>query len=262
LAGRSPLRTLHFHLINIQALIIRDLMARFGRNNMGFVWTILEPMILTTGVLGIWSIIHGDMMHGVSVLAMALTGYMPLTLWRHMTNPMTRILQTHSELLYHRRLSHFDIVFARAFLEFTSTTAALITVYFVLLVAGLVQPVHDWTLLLMAWLFVAAFYGGMGFMIGAMTQYSENAEKFITPSQYFLLPASGTFFMVDWMPGVYQRVLLWYPPIHAVEMFRAGFMGADVITHYDVTYIAAWSFVMLVLGIFAIYAVRDRIEFS
>jgi len=254
------LRSLRFHLINIQALIIRDLMVRFGRNNLGFVWTILEPMILTTGVLGLWSILRGEVMHGVPVLGIVLTGYMPLTLWRHMTNSQIRILKSNVGLLYHRRLSHFDIVFARSFLEFFSTTAALLIVYFVLLVIGVVQPVHDWTLLLMGWLFTAAYYAGQGFFIAAATEYSENVEKFIQPSQYLLLPLSGTFYMVDWMSSGFQRALLWNPPVHAVEMFRAGFFGPDVPTHYDVTYIAAWSFGWLVLGILAVYAARDRIE--
>ena len=35
----------------IRALMIRDLMVRFGRYHLGFVWTVLEPMILTAGVM-------------------------------------------------------------------------------------------------------------------------------------------------------------------------------------------------------------------
>jgi len=246
----------------MEALIIRDMMARFGRNNLGFVWTIIEPMILCVGVLGIWSMLLGHIVHGVPVLTFVLSGYMYLTLWRHMTNSQILILKKNVGLLYHRRISHFDIIFARAFLEFTSTTAALMMVYFVLVATGLVPPVQNWTLVLLGWLLSAIYYGGMGFLIAAMTQCWETSEKFIQPAQYWALPISGVFFMVDWLPSSVQRIALWNPSVSAVEMIRAGYVGNDAPTHYDVGYLAAWSFLMVVLGILSIYAARDRLEFS
>ena len=39
----------------ITALMLRDAMMRYGRENIGFVWVILEPMLLCTGVMILWS---------------------------------------------------------------------------------------------------------------------------------------------------------------------------------------------------------------
>src|SRR5262245_54023087 len=70
----------------LKALMIRDMMMRYGRANIGFLWVILEPMILTAGVMAIWSLIRPPYEHGVQIVAIVLTGYMPLTLWRHIAN--------------------------------------------------------------------------------------------------------------------------------------------------------------------------------
>ena len=42
--------------------------------------------------------------------------------------------------------------------------------------------------------------------------------------------------MVDWLPHYAQKLLLLNPSVHCFEMFRAGFFGAEVTTHYDPAY--------------------------
>ena len=246
----------------ITALIVRDMMVRYGRHHLGFVWTVLEPMILTTGVMIIWSLIKEPIIHGIPVVVFVLTGYMPLTLWRHLTNPMAKILRANSALLYHRPVSHVDIVIARGVLEFFSTTAALIVIYFIVVTTGLVEPAQDLGLTLAAWLFTGWYFGAMGLALAALTECWEPAEKFIQPVQYLQLPISGVFFMMDWLPDWAQKLLLFNPSVHCFEMFRAGFLGESITTHYDPWYLAAASVTMTVVAAAAVYHARDRIQFA
>ncbi len=246
----------------IAALILRDLMSRFGRNSLGFVWVVLEPMILTAGVMVIWSAIRPAVYHGVPIVAFVLTCYMPLTLWRHMTNPLIRILRNNFGLLHHRVIRHSDIIIARLVLEFLSTSAALAVVYFVLRSVGLAGDVANPGLMLGAWLYTAWFFSGIGMLQSAWTERSELAEKFITPSQYLALPISGVFFMVGWMPGYAQKLLLLNPMVHCFEMFRAGYFGPSIESHYDIAYLAVWCMISSTLGMAAIHLVRNQIDNS
>lgn len=248
------------HLNVLQALIIRDLVTRFGRRHLGFVWTILEPMILCTGVMFIWSFIHAPFIHGMSVVELVFTGYMPLTLWRHMTNPQALILHKNINLLYHRPISHAHIMLARSFLEFLSTTGAALVIYFMLTAVDLIEPIEHPDLVLAGWLYTGWYYGAMGLLIGALTEYWEIAEKFIQPFNYLMLPLSGVFFMVDWMPSYAQKLLLLNPSIHCFEIIRAGFAGEAFTTHYDVAYLTASSVAMTIFGAIAVYHVRDSVE--
>lgn len=248
------------HLGVIRALIIRDMMVRFGRSHLGFIWTVLEPMILTAGVMLVWSLIHGATLHGVSVIAFVLTAYMPLTVWRHLTNPAIRILRNNGGMLYHFPVAPADIILGRLALEYLSTTAALAVVFFVIASVGLVKPPAEPGLMLLAWAMTGWFYAGQGMIIAALTEYWEPAERFIPPLNYLALPISGVFFMVDWLPSYAQKLLLLNPAVHCFEMFRAGLFGESVATYYDGYYLAAWSLGLSVVGMAAIYRVRDHIQ--
>ena len=42
----------------IHALFVRDALARFGHENLGFFWVIVEPLMFTTGIMVLWNIGH------------------------------------------------------------------------------------------------------------------------------------------------------------------------------------------------------------
>jgi capsular polysaccharide transport system permease protein len=260
-AWRNPMMlAVRGHLNVLRALIIRDLMGRFGRNHLGFVWTILEPMILCVGVMLVWSMIRESMVHGIPVVAFVITLYMPLTLWRHLTGPLVKLVRNNAELLYHRPITHIHILLARCVLEFFSSTVALIVIYFVVVTVGLVEPVQDPSLALAGWLFAGWYFGAFGMLVSVSTEYWEPAEKFVQPMMYLQLPLCGAFVMVDWLPRYGQKLLLLNPSVHCFEMFRAGFFGEEVTTHYDAGYLAAWSAGLTVLAVAAVYHLGDRIQ--
>src|SRR5262245_38184909 len=177
----------------LKALMIRDMMMRYGRQNIGFLWVILEPMLLTAGVMAIWSLIKPPYEHGVQIVALVLTGYMPLTLWRHMTNAGVFAFRRNLGVLYHRHITLVDTLLARILLELVGTTTALLVVYGVLLAAEVVAPIADPGLAVFAWLLMGCLSAGIAIIFAILTEYSEVTERFIQPFQYLMLPLSGTF---------------------------------------------------------------------
>ncbi|WP_425069219.1 ABC transporter permease [Reyranella sp.] len=239
----------------------RDLMMRYGRDNIGFAWAILEPMILTCGVMIIWSV-SGPSRNGIKVVEIVLTGYMPLTLWRHLTGPVVNMFRSSSALLYHRRVTLFDLVTARQALEFIATTTALFVVWSVLNIAGLVGDIARWDLFLLGWFMMAAIGAAFGAMLAAVTELTETIERFVQPFQYLNIPISGAFFMVDWLPSWGQQVALYHPLVHCYEVFRAGFFGDALVTHYDLAYFAQCAFVVAFVGILSVAGVRKRVRLN
>lgn len=233
---------------------------RYGRQHLGFLWVVLEPMLLTVGVLVLWSAIRGGYEHGLRVAELVLTGYMLLTLWRHLTNSTILLFRRSASLLYHRQVSLFDIFFSRMLVEFTSTTTALVLVMATMSLLGLINPVQDWTLFLAGWLLMAFLASGVGALVLVATESNEAAEKFVQPVQYILIPLSGTFFMVDWLPTSAQGLILWNPVVHTYEMLRGGFFGAAVETHYSVAYLFAWGFGLNFVGVWAMHRIRRTLQ--
>ena len=130
-------------------------------------------------------------------------------------------------------------------------------IYLILLSVGLTEVVQNWGVLLGGWLFAGWLYAGIALLIAAGTEAYETGEKFIQPAQYLAMPLSGVFFMIDWLPSNLQDFITWVPTVHCFEMFRAGFFGELVVTHYDPVYLTVWCLTLTVLGIAAIECVPE-----
>lgn len=245
----------------IHALIIRDMMMRYGRDNIGFVWVILEPMILTLGVMFIWSAM-GHESHGVKIIEIVLTGYMPLTLWRHLTGNVVGIFRGSVGMLYHRRVTPLDLVASRQFLEVLGTSAALFVVYITLSLAGIIDELQRLDLVLLGWFMMAWIGIAFGALLSCWTEKYEVAERFVAPLQYLNIPISGCFFFVDWLPTWGQNLIMYHPLVHCYEVFRAGYFGNSIVTHYNLAYFTACAFIFSFFALRGIDKIRVHIRLS
>jgi capsular polysaccharide transport system permease protein len=244
----------------LKALMIRDMIVRYGRDNIGFVWVILEPMILCVGVMAIWSAMKQPYEHGVQVATFVITGYMPLTLFRHLTSCNVRLLWRSLPMLVHRPLSLIDIFLARSILEFVGTTVALCVVYGVLAVFGVAEPISNFNKVVGGWLLLGWLSLGIGACIAAVTELTETAERFVAPIQYLTVPLSPTFYMIDWLPSAAQRLMYYNPLAHCYEMIRDGVFGPTVNTYYDPIVPLLTGLVYFSIGIYGIEAVKEKLH--
>lgn len=246
----------------IAALTIRDIMLRYGRNNIGFFWFVIEPLILTAGVLLVRHFIMSPYEHGIQLLSMIMTGYLPLTLWRHISNQGVFLFRRNLGLLYHRNVTLMDTFLAMVIRELGGVTAAFLIVYFSLLAVDAIKPVADWGILLVGWIAMAFLASGIALFFAVITEYAESAERFIQPFQYITLPLCGCFFLVNWLPTTTQNLAWFIPTVHCYEMFRAGYFGDLITAHYTIWYPFLWGLFFLALGFSFIEAVRDRLHSS
>jgi len=253
-APRSPLpatliAAFRLQLIVIGALMMREIHTRYGRENLGFVWLIAEPFVFCMGVIGVWSALHGRYEHGVPILAFVLTGYMPLTLWRHCVQRAVHCFRANSSLLYHRQVRMLDLLVARIVLEVYGALIAYAVIAFIFWALGYYQLPQDWGLFYLGWGYMIAFSAGLGLVMGCLSEMAEWTEKLVGPFTYFLLPISGVFFMADWLPERYREWALYVPTLHAFEMIRGGQFGPSVRVHYDLGYVTAVCTALIGLGL-------------
>jgi capsular polysaccharide transport system permease protein len=246
----------------IHALLVRELMVRYGRNNIGFVWVILEPMILCVGVMFIWSILGGHGKEGIKVVELVLTGYMPLTLWRHLTGMVLGMFRNNVGMIYHRRVSLLDLVLARQLLEIIGTTAALLVIYSFLVITGLAEGFRRLDLVLLGWLMMAWIGVAFGALLACWSERQEVVERFVQPLQYLNIPISGAFFLVDWLPHWAQNVIMYHPLVHCWEVFRAGYFGDTIVSHYDLAYFAACAFGISFWALCSVQRIRAYVRLS
>lgn len=244
----------------IAALMIRDALRRFGHENLGFFWVIGEPLVLTLGVMAMWSLtgMHRD--HGIGIVPFVLTGYSMLTLWRHLVSNLSVMVPVNISLIYHRHIKFLDIAIAHATLESLGTLAAFFVAWVPAYLLGFIGPINDPLLLVGGWLFMTWFAFGFGLVLCGVVTMAEPVHHFIQPVMYLILPLTGAFYMVSWLPQDFQRIVVWSPLVNAFEMFRDGVFGDRVTTVWDAPYLLMCCILVTAIGLPLLRAARDHMR--
>ncbi len=233
----------------VGALLMREIITRYGRHNIGFLWLLLEPIIFTVGVVILWNLTHSLSGLPVEITPFIVTGYGSLLLWRNCSFRGLKAIEPNRSLLHHRLVKIQDIFIARMALEVTGVTAAFILLVVTMSWFDLMRIPRDLFLFTAGWLFMAWFSACLGTILGCLSEHSELVERLWHPISYFMLAGSGTFFMVDWLPTGLQKWVLWVPMVHPVEMMRAGYWGNSSRFHFDVGYIFLFCLVMTLVAL-------------
>ncbi len=228
----------------IRALLMREVITRYGRHNIGFLWLFVEPMIFTLGVATLWTLAGMHVHSAMPIIAFAITGYSSVLLWRNMPGRCVNAIEPNRALMYHRQVRVIDIFASRIVLELLGVTTSFAVLSLLFIGVGWMKPPADLFKVLAAWFLLAWFGAALGLFLGAMSASSELVEKFWHPAAYLLFPLSGAAFMVDWLPPAAQAAVLWIPMVHAVEYLRDGFFGHSVRTHYSLAYLGGTCFVL------------------
>ncbi|WP_292040889.1 MULTISPECIES: ABC transporter permease [unclassified Brevundimonas] len=244
----------------IGSLMMREMSTRFGREGLGFAWLVVEPLVFCFGVLALWTAMKPEYEHGIRISAFMMTGYMCLLLLRHIVQYSSSALQANIGLMHHRAIKPLHIFASRILLEIAGTSFAFVIAYFSLYLAQQINLPSDLILVYAGWMLLAFLGQGFALTLAGLSMRFDLLERIVGLLMYVLVPVSGAFFMVSWLPPAVQEVVLLIPFPHAVELLRAGVFGEFVETHYDVGYALMWGGILNIAGLLLISISRDRID--
>jgi capsular polysaccharide transport system permease protein len=244
----------------IHALLLREVITRFGRHNIGVLWLFGEPMMFTVGVATLWS--AGGFAHhsGVPIVPFAVTAYSTVLMWRNTIGRCSVAVLQNLNLLYHRNVQVIDILLTRCILECVGTIASFTILTTALVVSGWMPMPEDLLrvaggLSLLAW-----FSTALGLLVGAMASLNELIDRIWHPVAYVLMPLSGAAFMVDWLPQRIRDFVLLLPIVHCVELLRSGYFGHIVTTYYSIPYVLAFNLGLTFVGLLVVRYASSRVE--
>lgn len=233
----------------IGALLIREIITRYGRNNIGFLWLFVEPLLLTLFIVLMWKFLKADLISSLNIIAFVITGYPMAMMWRNASSRAIGAIEANTSLLYHRNVRVLDTIFARILLEVAGATVAQIAIVIVLIAIGWMDFPQDIFYMLLAWLLMAMFALGLGLVICSIASKFEALGKIWGTLSFVMLPLSGAFFFVYTLPQQLHSYVLWIPMIHGTEMFRHGYFGTAVVTYENPWYLLLCNLVLLLLGL-------------
>jgi capsular polysaccharide transport system permease protein len=244
----------------IHALMLREMLTRFGRENLGFFWLIGEPLILTLGVIVLWSVTKGHLEGDVGIVPFVLTGYTLVTLFRHVVARSVFCFRHNAGLMFHRNVHHVDTLISRAILEIGGTGLSFLVAYLPLYLFGYVPLMYDPLLVIGGWFFMGWTSFGIGLILAGLSEMSEVADRFVQPIMYLTIPLTGLFFMVSWLPEEGQSVVLYSPLVHATEMLREGVLGNGVEAKWSFPFLVRSCLILTGIGLLTVKISRKYIK--
>ncbi len=252
----SSLRT---QLRVISALLMREVLTRYGRKNIGFLWLFIDPMIFTSIIALMWSLIRTRHFENISVVAFAVTGYSTVLLWRNMANRCLAAVEPNRSLLYHHSVKIFDFYAARILLEAVGATIAFVMLAALFSLFGLMGAPYDPLQVAVGWFMLAWFGAALALVVAPLTEVSPLAEKIWAPISYISFIFSGAIFLVDMLPPETQRIMMWVPMVSGVEYLREGYFGPVVRFHYDMGYFVICNLALSLVGLWQVSLMKRRI---
>ncbi len=246
-------QTSFWHQLRIQrrviwALVMREMITRFGREGLGVLWLVGEPAMFIVGVMVIFSNIEGPR-GGVSMAEYLAVSYPTIILWRNTTGRVVKALEANTALLHLNPIRPVDLFYSRIVLEFSGAIASFLILYLVFVALGICQWPADVLLMTAGYLMVAWFSFGFVLIMGALSELSETIDRVSHIILYLMLPFSGIFLPAYLVPAQFRDALLLTPLINGVEIFHAGYFGDRMQTYYSVPYTMAINLLMTFAGL-------------
>lgn len=253
-------RDLSLQMDVIGALVLRELHSRFGRNNIGYLWLIGEPLLLAS-VIGTLHIFQpGHIGSAMPPVAFSLLGYCVFIIFRGIFNRAESILEGSLPLMYHRMVSVLNISIARVVIEAAGCTSTFIILMGLAILTGFAElPARPLYLMGgiagMIWISFA-----LGLNVTALSHDRPTIGRLVHPFSYFMMPLSGAFFAVEWLPGAVQDAADWMPLVNIFEITRYGMFEAASDKHLFPGYLIGCCAFFTYTGLIGIRRVRNRIH--
>lgn len=247
----------------IGALIIRELHTRYGRDNIGYLWLLVEPLLLASAValihIGNGGGHHGD---GIRIIPFTITGYTVFIIFRSIVGRAESAIESNRPLLFHHMVTIFDLLLSRAILEVIASVGALALLLTLVIAFGWADPPARPLRLMSAIVLLGWFSFTISMGIATGVHFSKAFSKFVHPATYIAMPLSGAFFLLAWIPMPFRETLSWSPINQIFEMVHSGVFESYDSPYFDPVYIIGWCMALTVLGLFLLRVLRRHVHLN
>lgn len=243
----------------VGALMLRELTTRFGRENIGFLWVMAEPLLFAVLVGILWRAMKGPTDYGVDIVAFVVTGYIPLVLFRSCMNRGVKSFTANGSLMYHRQIKILDLLLVRFVVELIGHMMAYLFIGVVLGALGVFPRPYDIGFVILGGFYYALFTFSFMLVVAALSELNDTVEKILPVFTYMMIPFSGAFYLVSALTPQAAMVVLYSPPVHGMEMMRYGVFGPSIDPKFDYIYPVGVSLVFMALGLLLCRMIRKRL---
>jgi capsular polysaccharide transport system permease protein len=244
----------------LHALILRELHSRFGRDNIGYLWLIGEPMMLATVISSIHTLTQSHHPAGMHPFAFTVIGYCIFIIFRGIFNRAEGAVEGSASLLHHRMVTPLDIMVVKAVIETVGCMGSMAILLTIGIMLGIAEPPARPLYLFLGASLVTWWSFALSLIIAGVTFGSHTLGRFVHPISYFMVPLSGAFWTMSFLPVAFRDIMAWNPMVTMFEIARYGqFRAADSRYLYP-EYAIAVCAVLTLIGLMVIRKLREKIQ--
>ncbi len=233
----------------IHALILRETRTRFDRNKLGYLWALFEPVSFILVLIAIFSIMGRGSPIGTDqdLPLFFLTGMIPWLFFSNTVAATMAGIESNRALLTYPQVKPFDVLIARALLEFATLTVVFVFLLLAFAYFGLFRSVESFLGLLAAATSLWLLAIGIGSLNATIILYIPSYKQTYSVIQRPLFFISGIFFTVESLPVAVRELALYNPILHGIEWFRSAAFQAYESSYLDTHYL--WVFILIFLSV-------------
>lgn len=245
----------------VHALMLRETRSRFGRQKLGYLWALFEPIAFVAIFAALFAFGRQHAPSGMPVVPFMITGIAPFILFRNTMSQTLNAIESNRALLTFPQVKLLDLVLARALLEM----ATLTVVFFLLLLGahglGFTIRIEDPLRVFFALGCLALTGFGLGAAFAALVPFARSLPQvvgiFAGRPLFFL---SGLFFTAEMLPTAARDLLLLNPLLHMIEWLRSGFFVEFESIYMSRTYALGFALLAAGFGLVMLRGLRRRIQ--
>jgi ABC-2 type transport system permease protein len=211
----------------IRLLVTRDLKVRYASSTLGYLWSVLEPLLLAGIYWFIFTQIFTRTVGAEPYVVFLLAGLLPWTWFNGGVTDAARALHTEAKLVRStnvpREVWVVRVVLAKG-VEF------LLSLPVLFLFAAIYGAPIDWHLVLLvpAVLLMAVLVLGVGLLLAPLVVLVRDLERIVRIALRLGFYASPVIFAVSDVPEPWDAAFAFNPLAGVFELTRAGFFPGSV----------------------------------
>lgn len=243
----------------LHALMLREMVTRYGVSRLGYLWALLEPV----GFITLLSLLFSQIAHappiGNSFPLFYATGFIGFHWFHDISTVVAKSAYVNRPLFTFPAVTPLDTVIARFCLQALTGLAVAVVIFFGILTFTPGQTGMSPLPLLQGFALAATLGLALGLFNVWATAISKTWELIWSLVSRPLLLISCVFYTF-WSVPLLAREVLWYNPlIHVVGLIRAGFYPAYDASHVQPGYVLAISGGLTLIGLIGLRLAPTRI---
>jgi len=242
----------------VRNLVARDLKVRYRRSAIGFLWTMLQPLLTMLVLTVVFSNVFRFDIENYPVYALA--GIMFWNFFsQSVTNSMSS-LKNNAHLLTKLPVPKGVFPLAAVIAGVINFTLAMVPLFIILLITG--HPIRPaMAFLPVAILLAAAFTLGVGLFLAPLAVMFYDTIEMISVLLTLFMYLTPTFYPMDIVPDRFLVFIRFNPIRSVLEVFRDPIYYGKIppLSHLAVT--VGVTVVALVIGVLVFRRMSDRIPF-